>query len=230
MPDPGALCITLATVAANRAEGDPVWLLVVGPPGGGKTEMIQSVGGQPDVHAAATLTEGSLLSGVARRERSKDAKGGLLREIGEFGILLHKDFGSVLSMNRDARAQVLAAVDRVLSWVGMPELTRSPDNATTDRLVSLATLAVRCRSAVERDTYTREVTLIPEPEAPARFVLVLLRLLNSLRAIGTSEETAWALVGKCALDSMPAIRRTVLEDLVRRDAVATTTDIGERTG
>src|SRR5439155_21641856 len=55
---------------------------------------------------------------VARRERSKDAKGGLLREIGEFGILLHKDFGSVISMNRDTRAQVLAALREIYdgSW------------------------------------------------------------------------------------------------------------------
>jgi hypothetical protein len=314
LPDPGALFVTLATVVANRASGDPVWLLVIGPPGGGKTEMILSIGGQPDVHPAATLTEASLLSGVPRRERLKDAKGGLLLQIGGFGILLCKDFGSVLSMNRDARAQVLAALrevydgswtrhvgsdgGRTLTWSGkigliagctpaidshhavmgsmgerfvlyrmppidadtqarraldhvgreatmrselaaaidgvlastsMADLTWEIDDATKGRLVSLATLGARCRSAVERDPYSREITLVPEPEAPARLARVLLRLFASLRVIGASEAAAWTLVRKCALDSMPAVRRTMLEDLMRRDGVATTSQVSEAT-
>jgi hypothetical protein len=128
------------------------------------------------------------------------------------------------------RKELAAAVDRVLSSVATPQLTAVPDEAMSERLIALATLAVRCRSSVERDAYTREITLIPEPEAPARFVLVLLRLLNALRAIGASEDMAWRLVGRCALDSMPAIRRTVLEYLVGRDADATTAEISAQLG
>jgi hypothetical protein len=79
--------------------------------------------------------------------------------------------------------------------------------------VAISTLAVRCRSSVERDGRTREVELVPEAEAPARLALVLLRLLNALRAIGVDEPTAWRLVTKCALDSMPALRRKALSYL-----------------
>ena len=312
LPDAGALYVALATVAANRAEGDPVWLLMVAPPGGGKTEIIQPLARLPDVHPAATLTEAALLSGTPKRDRGKEAKGGLLREIGDFGIVLHKDFGSILSMNRESRAAVLAALrevydgswtrhvgtdgGRTLSWSGkvgliagctpsidshhavigsmgerfilyrLPPtdadsqvrralahvgrettmraeladaveavlfdvqtgwLATEADAETTERLVKIATLAVRCRSAVERDGYTREVQLVPEPEAPARLALVLLRLLNGLRAIGLDAGTAWPLVVKCALDSMPALRRKVLEDLLRRTTPASTTEVGE---
>ncbi len=314
MPDAGALYTVLATVAANRAPGDPVWLLVVGPPGGGKTETINAIASQPDVFPVATLTEGALLSGVAKRERAATAKGGLLLEIGEFGILLHKDFGSVLSMNRDSRAAVLAALreiydgawtryvgtdgGRTLSWTGkigliagctpaidshhavigsmgerfvlyrLPateadvqsrramahvghekamrqelavaasavlatvdtaRLVAAPDEETIDRLVMIAGLAVRCRSAVERESYTHEITLIPEAEAPARLALVLLRLLNAFIAIGVDDEEAWRLVRKCALDSMPATRRSAIEDLIGRPDSSTTTEIAERT-
>ena len=94
--------------------------------------------------------------------------------------------------------------------------------------MKLSTLAVRCRSVVERDSYTREVELIPEPEAPARLALVLLRLLNALQAIGVAEREAWRLVEKCALDSMPALRRTVLDDLLRVEAAASTSEVAER--
>src|SRR5439155_8243728 len=86
----------------------------------------------------------------------------------------------------------------------------------------LATLAVRCRSAVERDGHTREVLLIPEPEAPGRLAGALLRLHNGLRAIGATDADIWRLVTQCALDSMPALRRAVLGSLLRRQAVSTT--------
>ncbi len=94
--------------------------------------------------------------------------------------------------------------------------------------MNISTLAVRCRSAVERDSYSREVLLIPEAEAPARLALVLLRLLNALLAIGCDKVTAWELVAKAALDSMPAVRRVVLEDLMAQEAASTTSVLAER--
>ena len=84
----------LGAVAANRLEGDPVWIGVVAPPSSAKTEIINSLSLLPNVAQAATLTPAALLSGSPRRDRDKGAKGGLLREIGDFGILALKDFGS----------------------------------------------------------------------------------------------------------------------------------------
>jgi hypothetical protein len=113
LPDTGALDVMLGAVAANRLEGDPVWLLLVGPPGGGKSELLTAVSQLDGAHPTGTLTEASLLSGTPKREKATDAKGGLLRAIGDQGIIVCKDFGSVLSMNRDARAAVLAALREV---------------------------------------------------------------------------------------------------------------------
>src|SRR5262249_54794013 len=77
-----------------------------------------AISGLPGVHAAATLTEGSLLSGAPNRERAKGAHGGLLRVIGESGIIVCKDFGSVFSMHRDARAELLEGLREIYdgSW------------------------------------------------------------------------------------------------------------------
>lgn len=117
MPDVGPVEIVRGNVAANLHEGDPVWLLLVAPPGSGKTEATNLLIGVEHVHAVAVLTEASLLSGTPRRQ-SVGAKGGLLRELDDFGILVVKDFGGILSLNRDARGPILAALREVYdgSW------------------------------------------------------------------------------------------------------------------
>jgi hypothetical protein len=306
LPDPSPLLAALGAVAANRLDGDPVWLLLVGPPGGGKSELLGPLTTLHDVHPTATLTEAALLSGTPKREKADDAKGGLLREIGDYGILLAKDFGSILNMNRDARAQVLAALreiydgswtrhvgtdgGRTLHWSGkvgliagctptidrhhavmgsMGErfcLFRLPDVDGTDHarralehagreaemraelaaavdrlflrglpeprrleeretaaLLSFSTFAVRARSAVERDGYTRDIELIPQSEAPTRLIVVLARLLAGLDSIGTPRDVAWRIVAKVALDSIPAIRLAVLDILAKADKTTTRT-------
>lgn len=113
LPDPGVVHVTLATVAANLLDGPPLWLLLVGAPGSGKTETTKALACLPGLHGVATLTEGSLLSGTAKRDRTKDATGGLLREIGDFGIIIAKDFTSVLAMNQESRSAVLAALREI---------------------------------------------------------------------------------------------------------------------
>ena len=117
MLDPGPIEVTLGAIAANKLPGDPVWLLQIGTPGSGKTEILNTIASVKDVHQVAILTEASLLSGTPRRD-APNAKGGLLREIGEFGILQVKDFGSVLSLNRDSRGPILAALREIYdgSW------------------------------------------------------------------------------------------------------------------
>src|SRR5262249_53612518 len=54
-----------------------------------------------------------LLSASPRKQRSKDATGGLLRKIGERGILCLKDFTSILSSSREIRTTILAALREI---------------------------------------------------------------------------------------------------------------------
>ena len=93
--------------------GDPLWLLIVAGPGGAKTETVQALAGA-GAHVTSTIaSEGALLSATPRRERNKKATGGLLRKIGDRGVLVIKDFTSILSADRNTRASVLAAIREV---------------------------------------------------------------------------------------------------------------------
>jgi hypothetical protein len=84
----GALYVLLGTYAANRMSGDPLWLMLVGGSGWGKTELLISIMRLPHVYLASTLTEASLLSGTSRRDKGKDSTGGVLRKIGLFGYVV----------------------------------------------------------------------------------------------------------------------------------------------
>lgn len=314
MPDTGPLEMVLGAIAANKIPGDPVWLLLVGTPGSGKTEVLNTVVKVPDIHQVAILTEASLLSGTPKRD-SEGAKGGLLREVGGFGILQVKDFGSVLSLNRDSRGPILAALrevydgawtryvgsdgGRTLAWAGkcglvggatpsidgfyavmsilgerftyyrLPQTSEDgkaekalihaghetemraelagmvadffrtldfskPVEITAeerDKLVQLALFTTRCRSAVERDSFSsREIQLIPGAESPTRLVKVLSQLLRGFQVIGVTPKRAWELVEKAALDSMPALRQKVVLAMLEADVDTATSDLATRLG
>jgi hypothetical protein len=111
--DSAPIIVVAATVVANLADGDPVWLLLVEPPSCGKTEILISTMGLEYIVPAATITEASLLSGTPPRDRARGATGGLMRQIGAAGILLCKDFTSVLSQNKDTAKAAVAALREI---------------------------------------------------------------------------------------------------------------------
>lgn len=303
LPDAGFIEVLLATYAANQIPGDPVWLLAVGPSSGGKTEPLQAMLSLPHTRLASTLTESALLSGTPKREKDKSSTGGLLREIGDFGYLILKDFTSVLAMQDKIRMTTVAALreiydqswarplgidgGRVLSWSGKvaimagctdvidshhtlmtamgsrflmyriplidayaqaakaydmnarelemrQQLKRvitgflkgrdfsavrpTTSEAIRERLIQLSILAVVARSPIERDRHTREITLIPDPEAPARVTKALGKLHAALGAIGVSKTRAWTLVRKIAFDSMPKLRYAIIMALAKNSS------------
>jgi hypothetical protein len=116
LPDPSPVQIVLGTVVANLLPGDPVWLLLVGPPSSGKTELLAPLSALGYVHEVSTFTHAGLLSGS--RSRRPGATGGLLAELGKFGIIVCKDFTSLLSEAPQTRSELLAALREIYdgSW------------------------------------------------------------------------------------------------------------------
>jgi len=61
--DPHLLRLIYAVVLANRYDGVPVWAMVIGRAGGGKTQLLMPMYGAEGVVDASTLTPNALLSG-----------------------------------------------------------------------------------------------------------------------------------------------------------------------
>ena len=112
--DLDALDATLAAGASERLTGDPLWLLLVSGPGAAKTETVQALDGA-GAHITSTIaSEGALLSASRTTEyNAKTATGGLLRKIGNSGVLVIKDVTSIISAARETRGMVLAAIREI---------------------------------------------------------------------------------------------------------------------
>gem|GEM_PF-952832 len=108
--DLGVLDAVLATSAAEKLDGDPLWMLVISGSGAAKTETVQALAGAGAIVTSTVTGDAALLSGTPAKQKAKGATGGLLRKIGDSGVLVIKDVTSILSMNRDTRGQVLAAL------------------------------------------------------------------------------------------------------------------------
>jgi hypothetical protein len=115
----------IAVAASERLTGDFLWLLLISGPGAAKTETVQALAGA-GAHVTSTIaSEGALLSATSRKQRSKTATGGLLRKIGDRGVLVIKDVTSILSAARETRGCVLAAIREI--YDGRWERNVGPD-------------------------------------------------------------------------------------------------------
>jgi len=101
--------VTLATVFANKLEGDPLWLLIIAPPSSAKTEIITSLSGIPNVFPLSSLTAHTLVSGMI--SGTKEDKSLILQLNSK--ILAIKDFTSVISMHREPRAEILSQLREI---------------------------------------------------------------------------------------------------------------------
>jgi len=111
--DIDAINAVLATAAAEQLNGDPLWLLLISGSGNLKTETVCTLTKTTALITSTITSEGALLSASPKRERTKDATGGLLRAIGARGVLVIKDLTSILSMDRNTRATVIAALREI---------------------------------------------------------------------------------------------------------------------
>lgn len=307
MPDPGALYVLMGAVAGSMLEGQPIYLMLIGPPSCGGSALLDMLTGMPSVVGAGLIeSPAAFLSGTGKRDRDKSATGGLLGEIGRHGAIVLKDFTTILSLHPEIRRKVMgvfrecyddkwergvgtdggktlvwegrlaafakctgeidhhAMLNSTLGerWVyyrypatdgyaqarqallnsgksgwqadlrclthamfegldlrygGKAAIRLAPRRALTDleisRIINLATVASKCRSGVSRDPYKHDVTSVPESENQARLAGELQQIYIGMETVGVPDRMRWKLTEKVAMDSMPRIRRMILEEV-----------------
>jgi hypothetical protein len=101
--------VMVAVILANLFKSDPLWLMLVAPPSGGKTELLRSLDGLSFIYFLSTLTAQTLISG------KKTKNGGSCSLLPKLNhkILIVKDFTSILSMKHEQRSEILGQLREV---------------------------------------------------------------------------------------------------------------------
>jgi len=301
-PDLQAARGLYAALAAHGLKGQPVWPMLVAPPGSMKTDLLAALEELPWVHLIDRVTPNTFLSGQV-----KDGKrpltgnhSSMLHRIGSTGVVAYPDFSTVLSMNRAHRGSVLADMRRIYDghlrkeygtdedrkeheWKGRITFavattdevdrhysvfqtlgerfamirwhrpggveaalkamnqdckeragdmrdavhalmnglgTQAPDlsMALQEGIAALAEFAVRGRTHVHRNGYSKEIEYIPEPEAATRLAQQLTQLAKGsalLAPRSSVEGEDYHLVQRVAFDCIPTARRRLLDTLIR---------------
>lgn len=102
-----AIEVMLATMVSNKLEGDPLWMFLVSPPGGAKTEILSSLSSSPDVYFTSSLTPHSLISGASWNSGSDPS---LIPKLNG-KVMVIKDFTSIMS-KRDTEKEEIFGILR----------------------------------------------------------------------------------------------------------------------
>lgn len=101
LPDSTPLDVIYGTIIANRFEGDPLWLFLVAPPGGSKTELLMTFSDCKNIVTTTSITPHSLISG-ANFGGSDPSLIPLLNN----NVLIVKDFTTILNMPAMSRDEI----------------------------------------------------------------------------------------------------------------------------
>jgi hypothetical protein len=106
--------VVFGTVVANILKGETVNLYIVGPPSGGKTEVLRSIKGYDKVFEVSSLTTHTLFSGFGGKGK-KNMEKSLVHWLSNNGksIVAIKDFTSILSKRGEDRKEILSQIREI---------------------------------------------------------------------------------------------------------------------
>jgi len=102
MPDDGVLKAIFGSVIANRLPGEPLWLFLIAPPGGSKSELLMSLIDAPHITTTTSLTPHALVSGASFGGGGDPS---LIPKLNN-KVLVIKDFTTILNMHFTLREEI----------------------------------------------------------------------------------------------------------------------------
>ena len=108
--DDFSLDLTAAVVASTLLlKSDPIWVIIIGAPSSGKSELINAFSKVKFVYPVSDMTENTLLSGMANTVNEPS----FLKQMGTYGCIAMKDYTSILSMRAEKRSVILGQLREV---------------------------------------------------------------------------------------------------------------------
>jgi len=104
IPDGDLLWIIFATIISNRQPGKPLWLIITGPSGSGKSLVLESIKGR-EIVFCETITSHALISDFQAARGQKKREASLLPLLHNKTFIL-ADLSTVLSLPREEQEQI----------------------------------------------------------------------------------------------------------------------------
>jgi hypothetical protein len=148
-----ALRVLLSAYIGNQIEGFPIWLLIIGASSGGKTELLNLLYGQSGVMFISSLTAQTFASGYKGKKSAS-----LLEQLPKYrvAVLVLKDFGSILELQKDKRAEIVAQLREIADGEYAKRF------GTGDTVEWSGKLALMCASTTAYEMYSSVIQVLGE--------------------------------------------------------------------
>jgi hypothetical protein len=121
-----------------------------------------------------------------------------------------------MKQDRDQMAKRISKAVRDM-FADMPKLQPMVPDAIARSLSALSEFVALARTPVQRDGYSKAITQVPEPEGNTRLAQQLQQLCKGSALLdrrNTVNEHDLELAKRVAFDSIPSLRRALLDDLI----------------
>lgn len=232
LADKGIIKLLCAAVITHDLDGDPVWLFIVGPSGGGKSEILTASTNLPTVHAISTLTPNTFASGMI----SHSDEPSLLSKL-QSKILTFKDFTSVLSGRHEDRSEIMGQLREIYDGEYSKEFGNGKSVKWKGKMSLIAAVTTQIHTLQRQFAAMGERFLIYEMVQPDRLEVTSRSMDNSSnikdRRVQMQEAfTHYTTSVKRTADDIPSIdgelkqEIMLLADLVTRARSAVNRDTG----
>lgn len=214
--DPLLIRLLYAITVANRYDSDPVWALVVGPAGAGKTELLASISGSDTAIFVSTLTPYALASGHG------DGSDSLLYQL-DGRILIVEDMSAITEMDPTARSTLFSFLRSAYNG----QFVRVTGKGSIEwkgkfGLLGGATLAIESGRRMESSLGERFLTIRPKVNMVDQDILLDRVLASASHKTSMREElkkTADTYLGQSFNTTARAMRKGTV-DLFKGAAIA----------
>jgi hypothetical protein len=125
--DPDLVLVAIAAAATSVRAGDPLWLMVVGPPSSGKTEVLRALNDCADAHMDE-VTAAGFLSWTPARGKQTPRPTGVLTRIGPRALVTIGDFSTLLAgSDKGLRDTTFALMRRLYDGSVRRDLGNAPE-------------------------------------------------------------------------------------------------------
>jgi hypothetical protein len=184
--DEGLVKLIFATVIANRMPVAPVWLFIIGASGSGKTMFMDAITNCDWIYQISSMTPNTFLSGF--KAGAKEPSFLMTVPVLKGGIMIFKDFTTILSKRDDEAREILGQMREVYDGTLTKRTGQGDLLAWPGRLGLIAATTDAIYEARALYASMGERFIMYDPEIPNRKEVAILSMKNSATEFEAQEE------------------------------------------